>query len=167
MKKIIPLVMVALLVAALVPGHAVAGKKKKKGVTQTVEGHILMQAPPADVTSNPDGCFAGVHRRIAVISQEQINGIVGYHFDVDPKTWKKKFRLTPAKDVDIDITFYAEFGTLEQATDTSYAPPTADFAERDNEGEFGVVPPDMTKAIVCMKTGDDADFVYTAGFGVK
>jgi hypothetical protein len=166
MKKTILLVSLALAVAAIAPGTAVAGKKK--GVRQDVEGHIAMQAPPSDATSNPNGCYAGVHRRINVIAQEQANGIVGFHFDVDPKTWNKKFRLTPVTEgVDIDITFYSEFGTTDQATDTGYAPYTVGFEERNNEGEFGVVPPDMTKVIVCMKTGMNADFTYSAGAGVK
>ena len=164
MKKIVSLLAVGLLVAVFVPGNAVAAKK---GVTQTVEGHIALQAPPAEATSNPNGCYAGVHRRIAVVSQEQVNGVVGFHFDVDPKTWGKKFRLTPGSAVDIDITFYSEFGTLDQATDTGFAPSNVGFEERNNDGEFGVVPRDMNKAIVCMKTGNNANFTYVAGAGVK
>ncbi|MGH2753763.1 MAG: hypothetical protein ACRDLB_04960 [Actinomycetota bacterium] len=98
-----------------------------------------------------------------------MNGVVGFHFDVDPATWKKKFRLTPAEGeaADIDITFYAEFGTPEQATDTAYAPANFSYEERNEEGEFGKVPPDMNKAIVCMKVGQDVDFDYMAGKGVK
>ena len=165
MKKIFSLVAASLVVAAMVPGIATAGGK---GAKQEVTGHIALQAPPADATDNPNGCYSGVHRRIAVVSQMQVNGVVGFHFDVDPATWNKKFRLanvTP--DVDIDITFYSDFGTLEQATEPSFAPMTVGFEERNTEGEFGTVPKDMTKAIVCMKTGTDADFTYTAGAGVK
>ncbi|MGI8773860.1 MAG: hypothetical protein ACR2KQ_02415 [Actinomycetota bacterium] len=168
MKKIVMLVLLALVAAALVPGPAVAGKKKKKPpVRQEVSGHIALQAPPSDATSDPNGCYSGVHRRIAVATQEQVNGVVGFHFDVDPETWNKKFRLTPAKAVDIDITFYTEFGTLEQATDIAYAPPTVGYAERNTDGEFGKIPPDMNKAIVCMKAGEDANFDYVGGDKVK
>lgn len=166
MKKLIALAAVGAILVAL-PGAAVAGKKKK-GVRQDVEGHIAMQAPPSDATSNPNGCYSGVHRRINVIGQEQVNGVVGFHFDVDPKTWNKNFRLTPVTEgVDIDITFYTEFGTTDQATDTGYAPYTVGFEERNTDGEFGKVPPDMTKVIVCMKEGANADFTYSAGAGVK
>ena len=165
MKKIVSLVAVGLIASTALSGAAVAGKKK--GVRQDVEGHIAMQAPPAEATSNPNGCYSGVHRRIAVASQEQVNGVVGYHFDIDPGTWNKKFVLTPGSAVDIDITFYDGFGTVEQVTDTSYAPYNVGFEERDNEGESGVVPENVTKAIVCMKTGQDADFSYSAGAGVK
>ncbi len=165
MKKLVSLIAVGLVASTVLSGAAVAGKKK--GVRQDVSGHILMQAPPSDATSNPNGCYAGVHRRITVLSQERVNGVVGFHFDIDPGTWKKKFRLTPASAVDIDITFYDGFGTVEQATDTSYAPYNVTFETRDNDGEAGVVPPNTTKAIVCMKTGQDADFTYSAGAGVK
>ena len=165
MKKIIVLVALCVVAAALVPGSAVAGKKK--AVRQEVAGHIASQAPPSDATSNPNGCYSGVHRRLAVVTQEQVNGVVGFHFDIDPGTWNKKFRLTPGTAVDIDITFYTEFGTLEQAAETSYAPYNVGFEERDTAGEAGVVPPDMTRAIVCMKAGMNADFTYEAGAGVK
>jgi hypothetical protein len=165
MKKLVTLVALGLVATTALSGAAVAGKTK--GVRQDVSGTIAMQAPPSDATDNPNGCYSGVHRRLAVASQGQVNGIVGYHFDIDPGTWNKKFRLTPGSAVDIDITFYSEFGELEQATDTGYAPYNLGFEERDNEGEFGVVPPDMTKAIVCMKTGQNATFTYSAGAGVK
>lgn len=166
MKKVISLLAAVVAVAALVPGTAVAGKKK--GARQEVSGNIAMQAPPSDATSNPNGCYSGVHRRIAVVTQEQVNGVVGYHFDLDPATWNKKFRLVPdTAGVDIDITFYTDFGTTEQATDTAYAPYTVGFEERNTDGEAGVVPPDMTKVIVCMKSGTNANFTYTAGAGVK
>lgn len=165
MKKLVLLAAAGVMVASLVPGSALAAKKAAR---QEVAGHIAMQAPPSDATSNPNGCYSGVHRRIAVASQEQINGVVGFHFDLDRKTWNKKFRLTPVTEgVDIDITFYADFGTLEQATDISYAPATLGFEQRNTEGEAGKVPPNMTKAIVCMKAGQDADFLYEAGAGVK
>ncbi len=166
MKKLIALVAASMAVAALVPGTAAAGKKK--GASQVVTGHIAIQAPPSDATNNPNGCYSGVHRRIAVVSQGQVNGVVGFHFDLDPATWNKKFRLVPdTAGVDIDITFYTDFGTTEQATDTAYAPYTVGFEERDTDGEAGIVPPDMTKVIVCMKAGANADFTYTAGAGVK
>lgn len=165
MKKLVSLVAVGLVATTVLSGAAVAGKKK--GVRQDVSGTILMQAPPAEATSNPNGCYSGVHRRIAVASQEQVNGVVGYHFNVDAGTWNKKFTLTPGSAVDIDITFYDGFGTVEQVTDTAYAPYAIGFEERNNEGEAGLVPPNVDKAIVCMKVGQNATFEYSAGAGVK
>jgi hypothetical protein len=166
MKKLTTLVALGLVASTALSGAAVAGKKPK-GVRQDVSGTIAMQAPPSDATDNPNGCYSGVHRRMAIATQEQVNGVVGYHFDVDPGTWGKKFRLTPGSAVDIDITFYSEFGTVEQATDTGFAPYNTGFEERNNDGEFGVVPKDMTKVIVCMKAGQNATFTYSAGAGVK
>ena len=165
MKKLIASMALAALAASLFSGAALA----KKAAHQHVDGHIISQAPPSDATDNPNGCYSGVHRRTAVVTQEQVNGVVGFHFDIDPGTWKKKFRLTPAEGetADIDITFYSEFGTPEQATETSYAPVNYSFEERNQDGEFGKVPPDVTKAIVCMKEGQDVDFSYMAGKGVK
>lgn len=165
MKKLVTLVAVGLVATTVLSGAAVAGKKK--AVRQDVSGSILMQAPPSDATDNPNGCYSGVHRRLAALSQEQVNGVVGFHFDVDPGTWNKKFRLTPGSAVDLDITFYDGFGTTEQAAETSYAPYNLGFETRDNEGEFGIVPPNTTKVIVCMKTGQQANFEYSAGAGVK
>jgi hypothetical protein len=165
MKKLTVFLAAGLLAAALVPGTAQAGKKAAR---QEVAGHIAMQAPPADATDNPNGCYSGVHRRIAVASQMQINGIVGFHFEIDPATWGKNFRLTPVTPgVDIDITFYDGFGSTEQAAEPSYAPATLGFEERNTEGEVGKVPANMTLAIVCMKSGQNADVLYEAGAGVK
>ena len=164
MKKLALLVVAGAVLTAL-PGAAVAGKK---AAHQHVTGNIAMQAPPADATDNPNGCYSGVHRRLAVASQMQINGIVGFHFEVDPATWGKKFRLTPVTEgVDIDITFYEAFGTTEQAAETSYAPANFGFEERNTDGEAGKVPANMTMAIVCMKAGQNADLLYEAGAGVK
>ena len=166
MKKIAALIALGLIASTALSGAAVAGKKK--GVRQDVTGHIALQAPPSDATDNPNGCYSGVHRRMQVVTQGNANGIVGFHFDVDPGTWNTNFRLTPVTSaVDIDITFYSEFGTLEQATEPSFAPMNYTFEERNTDGEFGKVPADTTKAIVCMKVGQNADLTYSAGAGVK
>ena len=164
MKKLALLVLAGAVLTAL-PGAAGAAKK---AAHQHVQGNIAMQAPPSDATDNPDGCYSGVHRRFNVIGQMQLNGIVGYHFEIDPKTWNHKFRLAnETAGADLDITFYSDFGTLEQAAEPSYAPITFGFEERNEEGEFGKVPADVTLAIVCMKTGQNASFTYSAGSAVK
>jgi hypothetical protein len=164
MKKIVSLALAAGVIAAL-PGAAVAGKK---AAHQHVQGNIAMQAPPSDATDNPNGCYSGVHRRLSVLTSGAANGIVGFDFDVDPATWNKKFKLTPdTAGVDIDITFYAEFGTQEQAAEPSFAPANFSYETRNEAGEKGKIPAKMTKAIVCMKAGQNADFTYTGGAGVK
>ena len=162
MKKLVSLATSLVAAAALVtaPGAVAAPKQ------QTVEGSVALRAPFTDLAS----CYAGLHRRMAVVSQEQVNGVVGYHFDLDPATINKPFKLEVTGGqgaVDLDITFYSEFGTVEQATDTSYAPYNVSFGEREPGGEKGIVPKETAKAIVCMFDGAGASFKYTAGKGVK
>jgi hypothetical protein len=101
-----------------------------------------------------------------------VNGIVGFEFDVDPATIGKPFVLEVTGgqgDVDLDITYYTEFGTTEQALDRTHAPTNHSFEAREAGGESGVIPKgvEWTKAIVCMHTGAEATFTYTAGKGVK
>ena len=162
MKKVLGLLTAGLVALALGGAPTAAAPKQ-----QTVEGSIAMRAPFTDLAS----CYAGLHRRTAVVTQENVNGVVGYHFDLDPVTYGKKFKLEVTGgqgDVDLDIIFYPEFGTLEQATDTGYAPPTVTFGDRKPGGEKGVVPKEgFEKAIVCMFDGYGASFKYTAGKGVK
>jgi hypothetical protein len=164
-KKLFGIAASALMGLSLLPGASTAAAPKQ----QKVEGDIAMMAPFWGDTFAT--CYSGLHRRTAVVSQENNNGIVGYSFDVDRATIGKPFVLEVTGGqggVDLDITFYTEFGTVEQATDTAYAPPNYGFEERGAGGESGVIPKgDWTKAIVCMHTGAGASFTYTAGKGVK
>lgn len=164
MKKQIGVTAAALLALSLVTGPTSAAPKQQK-----VEGDIAMMAPFYGDTFAT--CYSGLHRRLSVLTQEQVNGVVGYSFDVDPATIGKPFVLDVTGgqgDVDFDITFYTEFGSVEQATDTAYAPANYSFEERGPGGESGVIPKgvEWTKAIVCMHTGAGASFSYTAGKGV-
>lgn len=176
MKRTIALLTAGLLVLSLAPGSAIAGKKKKKKapVEQKVEGTVAAPAPFTD----DSGCFAGLHRRVAIVSQENANGQVGYHFDVDKATWGTNFVVEPTGglgDVDLDIYFYQEFGTVEQvATDPLAAgsPASVQFNTRAPGGESGEVPAQFNKVIVCMFGGEggagvNAPFTYTAGTNVK
>ena len=163
MKRFVTLALSALLVGSLL-NPASAGAKK-----QVVEGSIAAPAPFTD----DSGCYAGLHRRLAVVTQEQVNGLIGYHFDIDPATWGGKFKLEPTGgqgDVDLDIYFYQQLGTVEQvATDPQGAgsPAVVQINTREPGGEVGTVPPDFTKVIVCMYGGQQgagagATFTYTA-----
>jgi len=166
MKRFAVIVMTGALVLALVP-DAGAGKGKK----QKVEGSIALPAP------HPDGCYSGLHRRLMIVTQDQgPNGVIGYDFDIDKKTWSKPFvlKVTGGQGtVDLDITFYTEFGTVEQAADTQYAPGNIAYDTREAGGEAGTVPPQMKRAIVCLYAGSagyggmNAGFTYVAGKGVK
>lgn len=162
MKRIVSVATSLVAAAALVTAPAATAAPKR----QTVEGSIAMRAPFTDLAS----CYSGAHRRLAVATQEQVNGVVGYHFDLDAATINKPFKLEVTGGqgaVDLDITFYADFGTIEQATDTGYAPYNMSYEKREPGGEKGVVPKETTKAIVCMFDGAGASFTYTAGKGVK
>jgi len=162
MKKLVILAVAAIAIASLLPTASAAGKK------QVEKGMLPLPAPFTD----DSGCYAGLHRRFAILTTEAVQqSPIGYHFDIDPATWNKNFLLEATGGqgaVDMDIYFYGEFGTPEQATDTSYAPFSTSFNTREEGGEFGKVPPDMNKVIVCMMAGGaEASFTYTAGKGVK
>ena len=165
MKKSIAVLIAALVGLSLLPGAAGA-----KSPIQEEEGMIVLPAPFTD----DSGCFAGLHRRGAIMTMENNNGIVGWHFDVDPKTWKKKFVLEPSGGVgtvDMDILFYQEFGTPQQVVEDPTAagnPASIGFQTREAGGESGKVPKTFNKAIVCIYSGAQyqgggASFTYTAG----
>ena len=164
MKKLLTISLAGVLAASLLVPSAHAGGKK-----QTVEGMIALPAPYTDDT----GCFAGLHRRGAILSQENNNGVIGWHFDVDPATANKKFVLEAAGQgyVDLDILFYQKFGTPEDVVNDpggAGAPASLGFQTRAAGGEKGKVPKGYPKAIICMYGGAQgaglgATFTYTAG----
>ena len=177
MRKMIALATAGVLVFALAAGPATAGKKKKKKkppVEQVVEGSVAAPAP----YTNDSGCYAGLHRRLAIATMENLNGDIGYHFDIDPATWGTNFILEPTGGlgtVDLDIYFYSQFGTIDQVVSdplNAGSPAAVQFNTREPGGEFGEVPAEFTKVIVCMYGGQlgagaNASFTYTAGTKVK
>lgn len=152
MKKLLAASVAALLLGGAVP--ATAGKAKK--VKQTEEGSIAVAVQYAGDGS----CFFGLHRRLNLVAQRQAQGIVGYDFDVDPKTAGGKFKIVPSDEkADLDISFYQSIGDPE---DPAGAPANVPFETREPGGESGQVPPGYPIAIVCMVTGENVDFTYTA-----
>ena len=151
MRKLIGLIVIALLVAGAVP--AIAGKAKK--AKQKQEGSVAIAAPYTDGT-----CFFGLHRRMNLVAQRQAQGIVGYDFDVDPKTEGGKFKLVPSDEAaDLDISFYQSIGDI---TDPAGAPANVSYETREPGGESGLIPPGYPIAMVCMVAGENVDFTYTA-----
>lgn len=168
MKKVLTIALASLLAASLLAPASAAPKK------QTVEGTVVTPLPFID----DSGCFAGAHRRIAIITQEQVNGITGYHFEVEKFTEGGTFTLEPTGglgEVDLDIYFYQEFGTVDDVINDpggAGAPATVQFNTREPGGEAGEVPPGHPKVIVCMYGGQQgggagASFVYEATAPVK
>jgi hypothetical protein len=167
MKKLVTILAAGALLGALLPVGPAAGNMQKKP-TQEIEGAIALPAPFTD----DSGCYAGLHRRGTIATLGNNSGIVGYHFDVDPKTWNKNFALEPTGgdgDIDLDIYFYSDFGKPGDPDDPLVNNvQSAQFNTRDTKGEFGKVPPEMNQVIVCMMLGGTrATFTYKAGKGVK
>lgn len=167
MRKLIGIAVASATALSLFGTPATARSAAPK---QEVTGMIVAPAPYTD----DSGCFAGVHRRGAILTQENNNGVVGWHFDVDPKTANKKFALEvegQGSYVDVDITFYQEFGTPEDVVSDPQgagAPASYSFATRKAGGETGKVPKGFPKAIICMYGGGLGagvlgNFTYTAG----
>lgn len=123
--------LLAALTTTLAAAIAISGVASGAGYRQTVEGSIAVMMGESSTES---GCYAAFHRRIAAATQEQLNGIVGYHFDVDKRTWNKPFRLVASgpQPVDLDLIFYREFGTGVQAADPTYNPETVRFQQANS-----------------------------------
>jgi hypothetical protein len=158
MKKLIALAVTGLL--AVAPASALGAKK---GVRQEMQGDVIAPTPyPTDGT-----CFSRLARTTNLASNGAVNGVVGFTFDIDPRTAGKKFQLHQtggADDVDLDLVYYADLGSLD---DPNAAPAFMAYETREAGGEVGTVPAGMTKAIVCMANGSQASFHYMAGKGIK
>lgn len=155
MKKLV-LVVVGLIVLAVVAPASIAGKK---GAHQHVEGTIAVPQGPGGA-----GCVWRTQRALYIAFGDAINGIVGYTFQVDPKTANKKFTLDVTESgAGFDLQFYAELGD----DPTADAPANVGFETPGPGGEKGTVPEGFPNAFVCLTDGANASFVYKAGAGVK
>jgi hypothetical protein len=123
---------------------------------QRIDGSIRV-AVPHPVYS--EGCLGfGVQYQVAWLEQPALSGHVGYQFTVDPRTWNREFELVPSDPrSDLDIAFFPDFQPV-YVDDPYWA-----YDRRGYGGEEGLVPPGMTKALVCMHSGNDVSFRYTAG----
>lgn len=152
MRKVVAVSIALFLLAGAFSPASGAKKKKAK---QKQEGSIALSAPYTD-----GSCFFGLHRRINLVAQRQAQGVVGFDFDVNPKTEGGKFKLVPADDsADLDVSFYQSIGDM---SDPAGAPANVKFHAREPGGESGVVPEGYPIAMVCMVSGDNVDFTYTA-----
>ena len=177
MKKLFTLGIVALLAMPFTGPAAHAGNAAAPA--QTVEGSILLPAPFAQsaTAGEPfEGCWGGATRRSTGQTGGAVNGVSGYYFDVDKKTWNKPFKLEVTGGqgtVDLDLFLYIVYpgptAAIEEVDPVNGGATTSvDFQTREEGGEIGKVPPKAVKGIVCMYGGPshqgfDATFTYTAG----
>ena len=154
MRRVIA-VSVALLLLGGALAPASAGKKrKKKSKPQVVEATIAVPQPGG--AAGP--CIYRTQRTL--MSGGGPNGIVGYTFEVDPKTVGKPFKLEVADGAGMDIQFYSELGDV---TDPTTAPANYGYETAGPGGEKGTVPEGFPIVFVCMNEGSNAGFKYTAG----
>jgi hypothetical protein len=155
-KRVVALTTIAMLAFGLFSSSAIAAKKKK-GTKQEYVATVMLPTPyPADGT-----CYTRGERMLAQTGNDSVNGFVGAHFNIDPRTYGQKFQLhvlSGGADADLDIVYYAGYG---DTADPTTVPAYVAFENRQAGGEEGVVPAGMTKAIVCMAAGQNAEFHYT------
>lgn len=155
MRKLFAIVLASLMVVGMVSGSAVAGKKKKKPVVQHVEGTILVpQGGNAAAT-----CVYRAQRVLYIAMGEQINGVFGHTFPVDPRTVGQEFVLEASDGAGLDISFYGELGT----DPTADAPANYPYETPGPGGEEGTVPAGFPNAFVCLTEGANVSFMYMTG----
>jgi hypothetical protein len=168
MKKLIAISVVAMLALPLAGGVAQAGKKKPAKPIQVIDGSVALPSPFVQGVANGEapfsGCWGGLTRQTTGQTGNP-NGVTGYFFDIDPKSWNKPFKLEATGGegtVDFDLFMYYSFPGAD-GTATSF-----DFQTREEGGEVGKVPANTVKGLVCLYGGDayygyNATFNYTAG----
>ena len=164
MKRVITTVLALTLVAALAPLGAQAAP-----APQEETGTVLLPGPgPNGETTG--GCWTGWGRRFWIFSQGTSAGPMGHMIKIDKATWGGKFKLEVtsggAGTEDLDMTFYANPGTLDPADPAMQGgiQESGAYLTREPGGEDGTVPPTATLALVCLGigTGYNAEFTYTA-----
>ena len=164
MKRLITLVLVSALVAALSPLA-----EARSLAAQEETGSVLLPGPgPNGETTG--GCWTGWARRAWIISGGATAGPFGSMFPIDKATWDGKFKLEvtggAAGTEDLDVTFYADPGPLDPADPAMQGGiiETGAYLSREAGGEAGTVPRTTTVALVCLAIGSgaNAEWSYTA-----
>jgi hypothetical protein len=132
------------LLAAAPPGGQAA---------QFINGTISVPQPTKATGTN----VSRINRTAGLIGSAT-NGVVSWYFEVPDFVAGGAFELTtPAADVDLDIIFYANPGTL---TDAPTA--TAEFIGTSGTGEAGIIPVGTRYAVIYAAAGTEVPFSYTA-----
>ena len=165
MKRVITLVLLGALVAALSPLSAEA----RIVPPQKAEGSVLMPGPgPNGETTG--GCWTGWGRRMWIVSGGATAGPMASMIEIDKSTWNGKFKLDVtgggAGTEDLDVTFYVDPGKLDPTDPAQQAGiiESSSYLSREAGGEAGTVPEQATLALVCLAigTGYNAEWSYTA-----
>lgn len=145
----------ATILAALVAATLTSSLRAAPAPGQRVDGSIRLALPHPVYE---DGCLGfGAQYQIAWLQRPEVNGVVGFQFELDERTWGKRYRLVPSDDTaDLDIAFFPRFQPLVVTEDY------VDDATRGPGGETGIVPSGMTVALVCLYSGSEVSFRYTA-----
>ncbi|MDQ3957640.1 MAG: hypothetical protein M3273_04885 [Actinomycetota bacterium] len=170
MKRVIMLVLVAMLVASLSPVAARTGAKAGAvAAPQEETGTVLLPGPgPNGETTG--GCWTGWARRFWIFSGGATAGPMGSMFEIDKATWGGKFKLeVTAGGVgteDLDMTYYVDPGhvdPMDPAQQGGIVESSA-YLSREPGGEEGIVPPESTVVLICLATGSgyNAEWSYTA-----
>ncbi len=166
MKRLITLVLAAALVAALSPLGAEAAPVGPQKQTGTVE--LPGPGPNGEVTG---GCWTGYERRSYIFSGGALSSPFGDIFEIDKATWGGKFKLEVTSGgtgtEDLDMTFYAEPGTVDPVNDPAQQGgivETGSYLTREPGGETGMVPPNSNLVLICLGVGSgyNAEYEYTA-----
>lgn len=151
MRKIIASLLAVMVLGSAFVAPASAGKKKKVK-PQVVEGSIL-------VPQGGNAAATCVYRgQRTLIAGGGPNEILGYTFDVDPKTAGRPFKLEVSDGAGVDISFYMDMG---DPTDPATAPANQPYETAGPGGEEGTVPEGFPIAFVCLTEGANATFKYS------
>ena len=165
MKRVIVPLLVVALVATLSPLTAQA----RDMAPQEETGSVLLPGPgPNGETTG--GCWTGWARRFWIFSGGATAGPFGSMYEIDKTTWDGKFKLEvtggAAGTEDLDITFYADPGTIDPNDPAMQGGiiETGAYLSREAGGEDGTVPRTSTVALVCLAIGSgaNAEWSYTA-----
>jgi hypothetical protein len=156
------------LALVFVPSTGGAAKGLHEDHVQTVKGRIEHGHQVLGFGVDEGGCLF-VAQRLLLYGSRSTNGVTGFGFKVDRKTFGEPFSLTPmGRNVpgDLDIAFYRDEPGPSDAFNTARRRAfTTRVHQGGQQGEYGIVPRGFSHALVCYSEveGRSVDFRYEAG----